>query len=89
MVLGRFAVADDDKQPLKPLSDAAASHSIDRVASRDTSQSKKGHRHQSGIDPSGYSSAPTNSAVSHRRCRLTDITLELLLTAAATTRTLW
>jgi len=69
--------ADEGNHPVKPLSDAAASHSSERVASRDTSQSKKGHGQlQSG---SGHGWAPTRSSVDdRRRRRLTDITLELL-----------
>lgn len=79
-----YMVTDDSKHPAKPLSDAAASHLSERVASRDTSQSKKGSRQQTGTDSTGtgYSSPLSNFAVSHRRC-LIDITLELLLTVAA------
>jgi len=75
------ADADEGNHPVKPLSDAAASHSSERVASRDTSQSKKGHSQQSGAAStgSGHGWAPTRSSVDdRRRRRLTDITLELL-----------
>jgi len=73
---------------VKPLSDAASSHSSDRVASRDTSQSKKGHSQQtdseSRVGGTGHSSEPSNSAVvDHRCCRLSKLILELLLVTAA------
>jgi len=86
IMINIFAVTDAGKHPTKPLSDAAASHSSERVASRDTSQSKKDDRQQAGSGSSGtgYSSALSNSATSCRRCWI-DIALELLLTAAAAT----
>jgi len=76
-------VADDAKHPSKPLSDAAASHSSERVASRDTSQSKKGDTQQTDPDSSAneHRSTLSNTAVNHRR--VINIFLQLLLTAAA------
>jgi len=77
-------VADAGKHPAKPLSDAAASHSSERVASRDTSQSKKVDRQQTDTGYSGYSSPLSNSAdVSYYCGRFINIALELLLTAVA------
>jgi len=77
-------VADGGKHPAKPLSDAAASHSSERVASRDTSQSKKVDRQQTDTGYSGYSSSISNSAdVRYCRARFINIAVELLLTVVA------
>jgi len=94
-----WLVADDGKQPAKPLSDAAVSRtSSERVASRDTSQSKKTDRQQSsesgGSDDSVFSSALSNTAgtaaaVVNSRRRLADITLELPLLTAVTASLLY
>jgi len=89
-----FVDESNHRHPVKPLSDAAAaaaaSHSSERMASRDTSQSKKGPRPHQTADAAGHSSSTTSSVVDHRCRRLNHVTLELpLLCAAAVVLTLW